>query len=66
MSQYLDSSVFYLDAGTGSMLAQMAVAGVAGVAVAFKVGWARVTSPFRRKRPEDAVEPEKQHSTTDD
>lgn len=46
---------FYLDAGTGSMLVQMAVAGVAGVAVFAKVFWAKLTSPFRRKGtvPED-------------
>jgi hypothetical protein len=48
---------FYLDAGTGSMLVQMAVAGVAGVAVFAKVFWARLTGPFRRKdaAPEDEV-----------
>lgn len=40
---------FYLDAGTGSMLVQMAVAGVAGVAVFAKVFWAKLTGPFRRK-----------------
>jgi hypothetical protein len=47
----------YLDAGTGSMLVQMAVAGVAGVAVFAKVFWARLTGPFRRKStsPEDGV-----------
>lgn len=41
--------LFYLDAGTGSMLAQLAVAGAAGAAVAAKLGWSKVTSPFRRK-----------------
>lgn len=48
---------FYLDAGTGSMLVQLAVAGVAGVAVFAKVFWARLTGPFRRKStaPEDEV-----------
>jgi hypothetical protein len=48
---------YYLDAGTGSMLVQMAVAGVAGVAVFAKVFWARLTSPFRRKStsPEDGA-----------
>jgi hypothetical protein len=40
---------YYLDAGTGSMLVQMAVAGVAGVAVFAKVFWAKLTGPFRRK-----------------
>jgi hypothetical protein len=52
----------YLDAGTGSMLVQMAVAGVAGAAVFFKVYWAKVTKLFRRNRPDDAVEPERDHA----
>jgi hypothetical protein len=42
----------YLDAGTGSMIAQAMVAGVAGVAVAGRVGWHRVTS-LRKKRGTD-------------
>ena len=41
--------LFYLDAGTGSMLVQLAVAGAAGAAVTARLGWAKVTSPFRRK-----------------
>lgn len=41
--------VQYLDAGTGSMLVQLAVAGAAGAAVTAKLGWSKVTSPFRRK-----------------
>lgn len=54
----------YLDAGTGSMLVQMAVAGVAGAAVFFKIGWAKITAPFRRKRSDDVViEPERHHAT---
>jgi hypothetical protein len=53
----------YLDAGTGSMLVQMVVAGVAGAAVFFKLGWAKVTAPFRRKSSDDVViEPERQHA----
>ena len=47
---------FYLDAGTGSMLVQMAVAGVAGVAVFAKVFWARLTGPFRRRGAAPEVE----------
>ena len=43
----------YLDAGTGSMLVQLVVAGVAGSAVFLKLGWARFTAPFRRKRSAD-------------
>ncbi len=61
---------YYLDAGTGSMLVQMAVAGVAGAAVFAKVGWAKVTAPFRRKRSGDAVEAERDqahpHQPADD
>jgi hypothetical protein len=45
---------YYLDAGTGSMLVQMAVAGVAGVAVFLKMFWAKITSPFRRGRADSA------------
>ena len=40
---------YYLDAGTGSMLVQLAVAGVAGAAVFAKMFWSRMTAPFRRK-----------------
>ena len=54
MLYHLHAGVYYLDAGTGSMLAQLAVAGVAGAAVFFKLAWAKVTSPFRRK-PTDVV-----------
>jgi hypothetical protein len=37
----------YLDAGSGSLLIQAVVAGVAGAAVFLKYGWRRLTSPFR-------------------
>jgi hypothetical protein len=43
----------YLDAGSGSLIVQAVVAGVAGALVFFKVGWHRITSRFR-KRPVDA------------
>ena len=45
---------YYLDAGTGSMLVQMVVAGAAGVAVFLKMFWAKITKPFRRKGTEPA------------
>ena len=51
----------YLDAGTGSMLVQMAVAGVAGAAVFLKLGWAKISAPFRRKSSDRASETETQH-----
>lgn len=46
----------YLDPGSGSMVAQAVVAGIAGVAVVGKVGWRKLTSPFRRKRKSDHAE----------
>ena len=39
----------YLDPGSGSMIAQAVVAGVAGAAVVGKVGWKRITSPLRKR-----------------
>ena len=38
----------YLDAGSGSMVAQAVVAGVAGAAVAAKMGWRRISSSVRK------------------
>jgi hypothetical protein len=39
----------YLDAASGSLIVQAIVAGAAGAAVFFKLGWRRITSPFRRR-----------------
>lgn len=39
----------YLDASSGSMLVGAVAAGAAGVAVAAKVGWRRVTGVFGKK-----------------
>jgi hypothetical protein len=61
---------YYLDAGTGSMLVQMAVAGLAGAAVFLKVGWAKITGPFRHKSSGDEVraegDPTQPHQPADD
>lgn len=38
----------YLDAGSGSMIVGAVAAGAAGVVVAGKVGWRRVTGVFRK------------------
>jgi hypothetical protein len=38
----------YLDAASGSLIVQAIVAGAAGAAVFLKLGWRRITSPFRR------------------
>lgn len=39
----------YLDAGSGSLIVQAVVGGVAGVAVAAKLYWRRLVSRFRRQ-----------------
>ena len=39
----------YLDAGSGSMIVGAVAAGAAGVAVAAKVGWRRMTGGFAKK-----------------
>ncbi len=39
----------YLDAGSGSMIVGAVAAGAAGVAVAAKVGWRRMTGGFGKK-----------------
>jgi hypothetical protein len=43
------SMLAYLDAASGSMIVQAIVAGAAGAAVFFKLGWRRISSPFRRR-----------------
>lgn len=37
----------YLDPGSGSMLAQLAAAGFAGVAVLVRMYWARIVARFK-------------------
>lgn len=39
----------YLDPGAGSMLAQLAAAGFAGLAVLLKMYWGRLTERFKKK-----------------
>ncbi|MCX4472839.1 hypothetical protein OOK41_21415 [Micromonospora sp. NBC_01655] len=39
----------YLDAGSGSLIVQAVVGGVAGAAVAAKLYWRRLTARFRRQ-----------------
>ncbi|MEV4537039.1 hypothetical protein AB0J82_25000 [Asanoa sp. NPDC049518] len=50
----MESHLAYLDAGSGSLIVQALVAGTAGVVVAAKLYWRRVTSVFRRKTPAEA------------
>ncbi|WDZ88274.1 hypothetical protein [Micromonospora cathayae] len=40
----------YLDAGSGSLIVQAVVGGVAGAAVAAKLYWRRLADRFRRQR----------------
>jgi L-serine deaminase len=40
----------YLDAGSGSLIVQAIVAGAAGVAVAAKLYWRRLTGLFKREK----------------
>jgi hypothetical protein len=48
----------YLDPGTGSLILQVLVGGVAGALVTVKLWWARVTSIFRRKPGKETPESE--------
>jgi hypothetical protein len=50
------SVVAYLDAGTGSMLAQAFAAGFAGVAVVGKLYWRRIKRAFANRAPTDDVD----------
>ena len=40
----------YVDGNTGSMIAQVLVAGTAGVAVAGTAAWRKMTGPMRRSK----------------
>jgi len=46
----------YLDAGTGSMIIQLIVGGIAGSIVLLKVFWHRVLTIIGRHKPSDNVE----------
>lgn len=42
----------YLDPGSGSLILQAALAGLAAAYTAFRLFWHRVSNLFRRERPE--------------
>ena len=44
----------YLDPGTGSMILQAVLAGVAGIAVAWRLYWAKLTGSNGPTEPEEA------------
>ena len=46
---FFPSTVFaYLDPGTGSMLLQLALGGIAGLLVLVKLFWSKITNLFRK------------------
>lgn len=49
------STFAYLDAGSGSMIAGAVAAGAAGMAVAAKMGWRRVTGKFSKGGEDETV-----------
>ena len=51
----METHLAYLDAGSGSLIVQALVAGTAGVVVAAKLYWRRLTSVFRRKTQAEAT-----------
>jgi hypothetical protein len=44
----------YLDAASGSLIVQAIVAGAAGAAVFFKLGWRKLTAPLRGRQSDKA------------
>ena len=50
----------YLDPGTGSMLVQLVVGGVAAAAVTAKFYWRRLLTLLRIRKPEPEPEPDQE------
>ncbi len=55
----------YIDPNAGSMVAQLAVAGFAGAAVAVKLGWRRAAERLRREPAPGVPEAEATSETHD-
>jgi hypothetical protein len=56
----LPQTVFaYLDPGSGSMLIQLLVGGIAGVAVTVKLYWHRILRLFRIRKDEPGLDQER-------
>ncbi|MGF1624162.1 MAG: hypothetical protein ACFCVH_04710 [Alphaproteobacteria bacterium] len=53
------SAYAYLDPGTGAMILQLLLGGVAGIALVGKLYWHRLTSIFRRAPVEAELEKER-------
>ena len=56
----------YLDAGSGSLIASVIVAGFAGVAVVFKTGFSKLGMLFSPKRRREAKQAKLAAAATDD
>ena len=56
-----NSALAYLDPGTGSMVLQLLLGGIAGAVVIFKLYWRRFVGLFRGNGPEDSG-----HSSSED
>ena len=48
-----DSALAYIDPGSGSMLLQLLLGGIAGVGVVLKLYWRQFIGLFRRSSPKD-------------
>jgi hypothetical protein len=57
--------IAYLDPGSGSMILQIIVGGIAGIAVSAKMFWGRITSKlgFRRNKAEETQTPDSSTTT---
>lgn len=53
---YVKSSFAYLDAGTGSMIIQLILGGVTGLAVILKLYWRNLKDFFKGKKSENTEE----------
>lgn len=53
-SVYVPNSWAYIDPGTGSMLVQALIAGIAVISLGVKYYWRRIRSLFFKRRHEDA------------
>jgi hypothetical protein len=54
-----DAVFAYLDPGSGSMLVQLLVGGIAGVAVTAKLYWRRILRFFRIRKEEPRLDQER-------
>jgi hypothetical protein len=51
------TALAYLDPGSGSMMLQLLLGGIAGLGVFLKLYWQSVVSIFRHKKPQEDSDP---------